>query len=644
MVLSYRIYLVSCISFLLFFFVSPLVHAEQLVLVFNVSRVMENQCGAIGKNGLDSAKTKALTLLNEELAVHPQSKISIVDFSGTTAAARIHASSSGKKLKKILKELTVADADQGIAAMGVQMAIDLLASTDGHSFEKQKIIIFTNENNGDQGLLSLLGTGVQRGISIHFYLFNGQIEDKPAGEQLSEKQKITVSSFGCTGDQQLTGYEQKIAFTVRQIVAKHLGMHLKDIRMDSDLITDLGADTYKAYEILAIVCNEHEVPLPEKKNLTNIAKISRHIVSQKKKKTRGEGPPLRKSYKKNVYYATDRNVSGSSDPDVFFGGKRSETSELSYGVCTVSIPENHQIGQIEDPFLGLDFFESTEEHFVLLAITPLQKEEMFARLGRKSNNEQTDPTANDIMIFIHGFNQSFENVAKRTAQIAIDLDFRGVPLMFSWPSNNSLFDYWPDREDVAWSVVHLEQLLMDLNKQFPDKGLHLIAHSMGNQALIGALNRIALQLGHLEKPLFKNVILAAPDFDARLFQEQIAPGVVSLAANWSIYASENDTALTYSGDINEAKRLGIPLTTLDGMNVIDASGVEVTPWSVPEFHSYFATKMVVIRDMTRSLKGLAPRKRSLIPQPGNPFLWLLKLPERIGQPTTKMIEDEGDEY
>lgn len=642
MVSPNRMNLTTFVVFLLFFIVPPVVHADQLVLVFNVSMVMDTQCGAAGKNGLDSAKIRALALLNEDLTINPQLKISIVDFAGTTAATRIYSSSNRRKLKKILKGLTVDTAEQGSTAMGMRMAMDLLEKDGDHSPAEQEIIIFTNEQENGQGLLSLLGTTVQRGISIHFHLFNGQIEGKMEGEQSTAEQKITVSSFGCPGHLLLTGYEQKILFTVRQKTAEQLGMLLKDINMDSDLITDLGADTYESYEILAMLCSEHEVPLPENRNLTNIGQISRHIISQKKKRTRGEGPSLSESYKKTVYYATDRNVTGNPDPDGYYGIKRSENSELSYGVCTVSIPESHQIGQIENPFLGLDFFESTEDHFVLLSITPLHKNEMYARLGMKLNNEQTDPTADDIMIFVHGFNHSFEKVAKRTAQIAVDLDFRGVPFMFSWPSNNSLFDYWPDREDVAWSVAHLEELLMDLSKQFPDKGLHLIAHSMGNQALVGALNRIALQLGHLEIPLFKNIILAAPDFDARLFQEQIAPEVVSLAANWSIYASENDTALTYSGDINEAKRLGIPLTTLDGMNVIDASGVEVTPWSVPEFHSYFATKMVVIRDMTKSLKGLVPSKRSLIPQPGSPFLWLLKLPERINRPTKKMIEDEGD--
>lgn len=629
MVSSYRMYLTAFVAFLLFFIVPPVVHSSQLVLVFNVSRAMDAQCSVTGKNGLDIAIFRALALLNEELMIHPQSKISIVDFAGTTAATRIYSSNSWGELKKILKGLTVDVAAQGSAAIGMQMAMDLLEKGGDHPLEEQEIIIFSNKEEKGQGLLLLLGVASRQGVSVRFQLFNGQVDGGLAGKQLSAEQKFTVSSFGCPGHQLLTGYEQKILFTVRRKTAEELGMNLKDINMDTDLITDLGVDTYGAYEILAMLCSANEVPLPENRSLTNIGQISRHIVTEKKNRTRGEGPPLSKSYKKSVYYATDRNVTGNPDPDEYYGSKRSANSDLSYGVCTVSIPESHKLGQIESPFLGLDFFESTEDHFVLLAVTPLQKNEMYARLGMESKGEQTDPTANDIMIFIHGFNQSFDMVAKRTAQIAVDLDFRGVPFMFSWPSNNSLFDYWPDREDVTWSVAHLEQLLMDLKNEFPDKGLHLIAHSMGNQALIGALNRIALRLGRMETPLFKNIILAAPDFDARLFQEQIAPEVVTLAANWSIYASENDTALTYSGDINDAKRLGIPLTTLEGMNVIDASGVEVTPWSVPEFHSYFATKMVVIKDMTKSLKGHPPGIRGLIPHSDSPFRWLLKLPETV---------------
>ena len=628
-------FILSCLTLM----VLPEAYARQLVLVFDVSRSMDTQCLTTEDTGFDTAKEKALELLNEELTIHPQSKISIIDFAGTSATTKIQASTNWKNIKKILKELSINKATEGSVSLGLQKAMDLFEIESTVTSEHQKTILFSAIKENDQGLLPLLSKANQKGIIIDFHLFNKQIEQEDRGRLFDTEQKITISSFGCSEQKLFTGYEQKVFFLVRQKISEQLGIHLRHITKNTDLIKDLGADTYGAYEMLVILCDTNNVPLPKNMNLTNVGDISRHIVKEKKNRTRGEGPQLSKSYKKTVYYATDRNVTGNPDPDEYFGTMRSENSALSYGFCTVSIPESHQLGQIESPFLGLDFFESTDDHFVLMAVTPLSKSEMYSRLGVKSESTQTDATANDIMVFIHGFNHSFEIVAKRTAQIAVDLDFKGVPFMFSWPSNNSLFDYWADREDVSWSVAHLEQLLVDLNKQFPQKGLHLIAHSMGNQALIGALNRIALQRGPLTTPLFKSIILAAPDFDARLFQEQIAPAVVTLAANWSIYASKNDTALTYSGDINDAKRLGIPLTTLEGMNVIDASGVEVTPWSVPEFHSYFATKMVVVRDMTMSLKGMPPGIRGLTPDSRNPFRWLLKLPKKIIEKKDDFLEN-----
>jgi esterase/lipase superfamily enzyme len=45
---------------------------------------------------------------------------------------------------------------------------------------------------------------------------------------------------------------------------------------------------------------------------------------------------------------------------------------------------------------------------------------------------------------VHGFNVSFENALRRTAQIAYDLDFDGAPFLFSWPSRDSLLSYASD--------------------------------------------------------------------------------------------------------------------------------------------------------------------------------------------------------
>ncbi len=66
-----------------------------------------------------------------------------------------------------------------------------------------------------------------------------------------------------------------------------------------------------------------------------------------------------------------------------------------------------------------------------------------------------------------------------------------------------------------------------------------------------------------------------------------------------------------SSRIRSAKRLGLPVTLAAGVDTVDATGIEVTPWSVPEFHSYYATKQLVITDLIGVLRGLDPGSRSL---------------------------------
>jgi hypothetical protein len=59
------------------------------------------------------------------------------------------------------------------------------------------------------------------------------------------------------------------------------------------------------------------------------------------------------------------------------------------------------------------------------------------------------------------------------------------------------------------------------------------------------------------------------------------------------------------------RRLGLPLAITAGVDTIDASGIDVTPWSVPEFHSYYSSKRRVLADIVAVLRGFAPPDRNL---------------------------------
>jgi len=67
-----------------------------------------------------------------------------------------------------------------------------------------------------------------------------------------------------------------------------------------------------------------------------------------------------------------------------------------------------------------------------------------------------------VLLFVHGFNTTFTDVALRTAQLAHDLSFRGLPLFFSWPSAGSTRSYFQDEEMAQLSVPPFNQLLTRL--------------------------------------------------------------------------------------------------------------------------------------------------------------------------------------
>ena len=77
--------------------------------------------------------------------------------------------------------------------------------------------------------------------------------------------------------------------------------------------------------------------------------------------------------------------------------------------------------------------------------------------------------------------------ARRVAQLAYDLDFDGTPMLYSWPSQASPTAYAVDEAAVGISGRRMADFLETVVAQSGAEHIHLIAHSMGNRALIEAL-------------------------------------------------------------------------------------------------------------------------------------------------------------
>jgi esterase/lipase superfamily enzyme len=292
-----------------------------------------------------------------------------------------------------------------------------------------------------------------------------------------------------------------------------------------------------------------------------------------------------------------------ADPGVVYGGER---GTLHYGHCDVSIPRAHKMGHLETPsILKLEFKEDPAKHVVLQKVEVRSADEFFeecrAQLGKSVKKE--------AMVFVHGFNISFEEGARRTAQLAHDLTLDGPAVLYSWPSQGSLVDYTVDEATAEWAWPHLQTFLKDFAARSGAASVHLIAHSMGNRILASALKGLAAEKGK-EAALFKEVVLTAPDVDADVFREQLYPAIRPMAGRITLYASSRDRALQLSRQIHGAARAGDTgggILVLPPMDTVDASAVDTDLIG----HSYYGDNNSVVTDLFYLLhEHLPPERRS----------------------------------
>jgi esterase/lipase superfamily enzyme len=286
-------------------------------------------------------------------------------------------------------------------------------------------------------------------------------------------------------------------------------------------------------------------------------------------------------------------------PQLAFGSDRG--TRLQLGTCQVSIPMDHEPGELESPsILRLELLEDPRRHVTLLEVTSRPAEEFYAELTDRVKRSRRRAA----FVFVHGFNVTFKQAARRTAQMAHDLEYDGAPIFYSWPSKGGLLPYSVDEANVDWTVSHLKQFLNGIAKQCGARNVHLIAHSMGNRALTDALRDFSFQPDGT-RPVFQEVVLTAPDIDAAVFETQIAPAIVKTAERTTLYASSKDWALYASKRVHGYPRAGEGgegLVVLPNIDTVDASAVDTSLLG----HSYVGDSGTVLVDLAELLHEAKP--------------------------------------
>ncbi|MGZ5823356.1 MAG: alpha/beta hydrolase, partial [Hyphomicrobium sp.] len=280
-----------------------------------------------------------------------------------------------------------------------------------------------------------------------------------------------------------------------------------------------------------------------------------------------------------VFYGTDRAVEPNAQR-LMFGSDRGRRLQL--GQAFVTVPKVHQVPQVERPWaVKIPYFDVTlyeqkedpKQHFTIKEIKALTKEQLIALV--KARLKPSQRFKDHAIVFVHGYNTSFDNALYRTAQIAYDLEFDGAAFLYSWPSGGGVASYTYDRESAQASEPYLRQFLEMVVKETGAKSVSIIAHSMGNQPLMDVLRD--MKSAAPPGVAISQVILAAPDVDADNFTN-LAQAIKGFAKGVTLYASSNDRALLVSrnfwgnyraGDVPTGGPLVLP--GIDTIDVTDAS-------------------------------------------------------------------------
>jgi esterase/lipase superfamily enzyme len=309
-----------------------------------------------------------------------------------------------------------------------------------------------------------------------------------------------------------------------------------------------------------------------------------------------------------VLFGTNRAPDDSSRTDRWFGTRDADT--LRTGLAVVNVPSyRYRIqGELAAPPAWRAnrfwFSPDAERDMYITAIRVLDSAGFAARLTTLWPAERGETG----LLFVHGYNVSFQEATLRAAQLAADLSIAGPVLLFSWPSRGTLLGYTADRAEATYSARYLAEFLRRVEIARPGQPLNLLVHSMGSEVLSRAVELLERD----ENPVrYGQVALLAPDVDARLFRRDILPILDRRADRVTVYSSDADEALRASRVLNGVWRLGLggdSLVVGRGFDTIDATQVRTDLLG----HSSFPSVDLLNDLYLLVARGITPEARRLL--------------------------------
>ena len=359
-----------------------------------------------------------------------------------------------------------------------------------------------------------------------------------------------------------------------------------------------------------------------------------------------------------IFYVTDRKIvvddeNKNTDEDLLKYGKRRSES-MAFGAATITYEEGNskdelswdklvqlsqtkkERPQIISEVTAIDeiqrfpatplIFSATPEGIVVDADEKARYRASIDILQKEVRNRLRAANQRDVILYVHGFNNSFENAVLDLNDIWHFSGRHGVPIAYTWPSGSgNLFGYFTDRESGEFTVYHLKETIRAITAMPEVENVHILAHSRGTDISTTALRELVIETRAFGKNpqdalKIRNLILAAPDLDygvvtQRLIAEKFGPAFEQI----TIYMNEDDSALGFAQKLMRGIRFG-KLTAENQSereaqifrNVKNVSFVNVKGVKGFVGHGYFSQHPGALSDIitvikTRSKPGTADR-------------------------------------
>jgi esterase/lipase superfamily enzyme len=293
-----------------------------------------------------------------------------------------------------------------------------------------------------------------------------------------------------------------------------------------------------------------------------------------------------------LWFGTNRKPVNPVSPNQGFTAEND--GRIHYGTCKVSVPKSHNIGEVGSGFLTR-LIRGNDDRLKLVweSLRLEQDEDWFWKQARSALRERVE-SERMALVYIHGYNVSFENAALRAAQIGYDLKVPGLMAFYSWPSKGRLFGYQFDEESVLSSERFLTEFLVNFAKNTAADRIHILAHSMGNRCFLRVLDAVVRGVSTARPRPFDQIVLAAPDISPEELNQH-ANDFRSASRRTTLYVSDRDKALATSRFLHDRPRAGYlpPVTIVDGVDTIAVSAIDLTFLG----HGYFAAAREVLSDI-----------------------------------------------